>query len=143
MTLKLYFGCAGLLRCHASSLPRLRFFVRFALPTHTVDPPTTSSSSSTTVSHAPPLLWQTPYHPFPALHSLAPPNMIFTHLTPASSSLPPLQPHPYNKLAPALRASQATTRQDLGAASSLMSQNDRVVALLLPLVVSSCWFCSP
>ena len=46
----------------------------------------------------PPLLWQTPHHPYPALHSLTPPNRLFTHLTPASSSLPPLQPHPYNEL---------------------------------------------
>jgi len=49
-----YFVCVGLLRVYAPSLRRLHFFVRFALPTHTVDPPTTSSPSSTTLSHAPP-----------------------------------------------------------------------------------------
>ena len=135
---QLCFGCAGLLRCHASSLPRRRFFVRFALPTHTVDPPTTSFPSSTTVSHAPPFALADSPLPLSSTALPNPPNMIFTHLTPASSSLPPLQPHPYNELTPALRASQATTRQDFGAASSLMSQNDRVVALLLPLVVNSC-----
>ena len=42
----------------------------------------------------------------------------------------------HGELTPALRAPQATTKRDFGAAGSLMRQNDRVVALLLPLVVS-------
>ena len=104
---QLYLGCAGPLRFHASSLPRLLFFVRFALPTHTVDPPTTTSPSSTTLSHAPPFaLVDSPHHPYPAaaLHSLTPPNRLFTHLTPGSSSRPPLQPHPYITNSPPLCA---------------------------------------
>ena len=85
----------------------------------------------------PPLLWQTPHHPYLALHSLTPQSRLSTQLTPASSSLPPLQPHPYGELTPALRAShsQATTKRDFGPASSAWNQNDRVNALLLPSVV--------
>ena len=37
----------------------------------------------------PPLLWQTPHHPYQALHSLTPQSRLFTQLTSASSSLPP------------------------------------------------------
>ena len=42
--------------CRCCNLHRLRFPLRFALPTHTVDPPrpTTTSPSSTTHSNAPP-----------------------------------------------------------------------------------------
>jgi hypothetical protein len=81
---QLYSGCAGLLRSHASSLRRLRFFVRFALPTHTVDPPTTSSPSSTTLSHAPPFaLADSP----PPLPSTALPNPPKQALHPPHTSL--------------------------------------------------------
>ena len=96
-----------------------------------------------TLSHAPPLaLAQTPHHPlhpFPALHSLTPQSRLFTQLTPASSSLTPLEPHPYGANSSPLCAcaTEATTRRDLcGAAGPLRSQNDGVNALLLPLVIS-------
>ena len=42
----------------------------------------------------------------------------------------------YGELNPALRAPQATTKRDFGSAGSLRSQNDRVNARLLRLVVS-------
>ena len=87
-----------------------------------------------------PLLWQTTHHPYQALHSLTPQSRTSTHFTPALSSLSPLPGLVHGELTPALRAPQATTRRDFAAASSLMSQNDRVVALLLPVVISSCSF---
>ena len=87
----------------------------------------------------PPWLWALADSPPPlpsTLHYLPPQSRLFTQLTPASSSLPPLEPHPYGELTPALRAPQATTRRDFGAAAPLRSQHDGVNALLLPLVVS-------
>ena len=74
---------------------------------------------------------------------------LFSHLPPVGRFLNPVNITTFSITENLLRrgskipvdpgAPQATTRRDLfGAASSLMSQNDRVVALLLPLVVSSC-----
>ena len=67
------------------------------------------------------------------LYSLPPQSRISTHFTPALSSLPPLPGFVHDELTPALRAPQATTRRDVGAASSLMSQTIRVNALLVTL----------
>jgi hypothetical protein len=115
----------------------LRFLPGLPLPAHIVGQPTTTSPSSTTLSHPPPFaLADSP----PPLASTAIPNPPKQALHPLHTSL--IQPLRCLELCtanspPLCARHRATTRRDFGAASSLMSQNDRVVALLLPLVVNS------
>ena len=103
--------------------------VRFALPTHTVDPPTTSSSSSTTLSHAPPFALADSPPPIAstALQSLTPKagSPPTSQITPTSSSLPPLHGVVHGELTPALRAPQFTTRRNFGAAGPLGSEEPK------------------
>ena len=65
------------------------FFFRFALPTHTVDPPTTNYPSSTTLSHAPPFALA---DSLPPIASTAVPNPPKQALHPLQSSHQPAHP---------------------------------------------------
>ena len=86
---QLYFGCTGLLRFHAPSLPRLRVLAGLHFPRIPLTHPQPAIHPQPQSSMHPPLLWQTPHHPYSALHSLTPPNRIFTHTS--------HQPHPTSR----------------------------------------------
>ena len=112
------------------------FFFRFALPTHTVDPPTTNYPSSTTLSHAPPF----------ALADSTPPIASTAFPTPPKQALHPLhtsliQPPSVawiraRRTHPRFARATGHHQERFGGAGSLRSQNDRVNALLLRLVAS-------
>ena len=134
-----FFGCAGLLRMYASSRASSSLFARFA---------TSRAHRWPTYNHLSILNHPLPSTPIcsgrlpttPSMHlqSLTPQTRLSTHFTLASSSLPRCLDVVHGELTPALRPPQATTRRDFGAASSLMSQNDRRNALLLTCHTISC-----
>ena len=126
--------CPGLLRVNASSRASSSLFARFATScAHRWPTYNHLSILNHTLPSTPLCSWQTPHHPYQALHSLALQSRLSTHYTPASSSLPPLQPIHTANSPPLCARHRPPPGEILEQQAPLMSQNDR----------SECAACSP